>query len=164
LIDRRELAGFESAMRLKDLPVDQRREQLKPFRLESQRQLAALLTDAQIAKLDELRVNENEPNYEPLLAESQPAEAEPTEPQTNETGSAPDDGSAGEEAGAMESRLVTATLTTPTPTTARPTARPTLPTRVTKRVTKRVTTNAIRVRRARRQPPARVLRNRRPSP
>ncbi len=71
LIDRREKAGFETVMRLKDLSADERREQLRPFRLESQRQLAAILTDDQIETLDALRDANIDPNYEPLLAEEQ---------------------------------------------------------------------------------------------
>lgn len=64
LIDEREQAALEMSLKLRDLTPDDRRQQLRPLRIESQRRMAALLTDAQLAQLRAIGTERGDENFE----------------------------------------------------------------------------------------------------
>lgn len=97
LLDGREAAALGVASRLRDLTPEERAVQLRPLRVESQRLMAGVLTDGQLAGLAKLAAAEPSEFYEPQggqpdtpTAEAEPAAAGPpaagtTEPAATDT-------------------------------------------------------------------------------
>lgn len=66
LLDSREAAALAAASKLRGLTPEERGEQLRPLRVESQRRMAGILSDAQLAELAKLADAETNPYYEPM--------------------------------------------------------------------------------------------------
>ncbi|WP_442481751.1 secretin N-terminal domain-containing protein [Aeoliella sp. SH292] len=86
LLDSREAAALAVAAQVRDLSPEERSEKLRPLRAESQRQMAIILSDAQIDSLNTLAATKPNEFYEPLgeapAAAPQPtSEAVPTDEQ-----------------------------------------------------------------------------------
>lgn len=88
LLDEREEAALAMAMELRGLEADARAERLRPVRVESQRKMAGILTDAQLNSLDKMAQAAPNEHYEPLGGE---AEAE-TATAGDKRGNAADNG------------------------------------------------------------------------
>lgn len=83
LADQREMDGLDAAIDASRLPAEEQNAKLAPFRLESEKQGLAILSDSQQAKLSELLADNDNPLYDTvdkiLARPAQPAEApEPT--------------------------------------------------------------------------------------
>ena len=72
LLDRREEAALGVAMRSKDLTPDQLREKLLPLRIQSQKEMAELISTSQLAKLEEIAAQRDNPSYESSPSENAP--------------------------------------------------------------------------------------------
>lgn len=66
LLGQREAAAMGSAAELGGLEPEQRAERLRQLRVESQRKLAGILTDAQLQSLEQLAAAEPDEHYEPM--------------------------------------------------------------------------------------------------
>jgi type II secretory pathway component GspD/PulD (secretin) len=77
LLDAREAAALAVAAQVRELSPEERSEKLRPLRAESQRQMAILLSDAQIDSLNALAATKPNEFYEPL-GEAPAADTKPT--------------------------------------------------------------------------------------